>query len=51
MSDSLLYGFKLSLQHMKTLKIVIDIANEDRKWKCFHKTNITWWDKMVCMST
>jgi hypothetical protein len=31
MSDSLLYGFKLSLQHMKTLKIVIDIANENRK--------------------
>jgi hypothetical protein len=31
MSDSLLYGFKLSLQHMRTLKIVIDIPNEDRK--------------------
>jgi hypothetical protein len=31
MSESLLYGFKLSLQHMKTLKISIDIANEDRK--------------------
>jgi hypothetical protein len=51
MSDSLWYGFKLSLQPMKTLKIVIDIADEDRKWIFFHKTNIIWWDQMVCMST
>jgi hypothetical protein len=29
------------LQLMGTLKIIIHIVEEDRKWKCYHKTNMT----------
>ncbi len=40
-NDFLLYEFEISLQLMGTLKIIIHIVEEDRKWKCYHKTNMT----------
>jgi len=34
---------------METFRIVINILEDDTKWKYQSKTNITWWNQMVCM--
>jgi len=40
MSDFLLYDFKISSQLINFLIIIIDIAKQDKKRKCCHKTSI-----------
>jgi len=42
MNDFIIYESKISLQLMETLKIVVDIVEEDKAWKCCHKTSMTW---------
>ncbi len=49
MSDFLLYEFKISLQLTKKVIIVINIVEEDKRWRCCHMISMTWWNQMVCM--
>jgi hypothetical protein len=48
--NSILYEFKISLQLVKTFRIVIDIVKDDRRWKCCHDIKMTWLNQMVCVS-
>jgi hypothetical protein len=36
---------------MDFIRIIIDIAKKDKRWKYYYRKNtINWWNQMVCMS-
>jgi hypothetical protein len=41
------YEFRISLQPMETFRNIIQVAKEDKRSKCCHKTSINWLDQMV----
>jgi hypothetical protein len=34
---------------MEALWIIIDIVEEDKRWRWCPRTSTIWWDQMVCM--
>jgi hypothetical protein len=48
-NNFLLFESKISLQLMENLKTIFDIVKENIRWRCCHRTNMNWWNQIICM--